>query len=145
MKALSVRQPWAYLLVVGAKTVEVRSWRTSFRGSLLICASASPRRVVIYDEASAADVLLPTGCMIGVVELVDVRPMVASDSKNALCDFDPHAFAWVVRPISMCQPKRILGRLHLFDVPTSKIAKVPKGESIFDASPLTARRQPALR
>jgi hypothetical protein len=39
MKALSVIQPWATLLVCGAKRLETRSWKTSYRGSLLIVAS----------------------------------------------------------------------------------------------------------
>ena len=34
--ALSVKQPWAALLVAGLKTVEVRSWPTRRRGRVLI-------------------------------------------------------------------------------------------------------------
>ena len=33
---LSVRQPWAWLIVNGHKPVENRSWQTGFRGRLLI-------------------------------------------------------------------------------------------------------------
>ena len=36
MKCLSVRQPWAWLIVQGQKDVENRSWRASYRGPLLI-------------------------------------------------------------------------------------------------------------
>lgn len=36
MKALSVRQPWAYLIVHGFKDVENRNWRTAFRGRVYI-------------------------------------------------------------------------------------------------------------
>ena len=32
MKALTVRQPWASLIAVGAKRVETRSWPTAYRG-----------------------------------------------------------------------------------------------------------------
>ena len=39
MKVLSVRQPWAYLIVAGHKDIENRKWRTSYRGRLLIHAS----------------------------------------------------------------------------------------------------------
>jgi ASCH domain len=43
--ALSVRQPWAGLLVAGRKTVEVRRWATARRGRVLIHAArlADPR------------------------------------------------------------------------------------------------------
>jgi ASCH domain len=36
MKALSVRQPWAWLIVQGFKGIENRTWQTSFRGTVLI-------------------------------------------------------------------------------------------------------------
>jgi ASCH domain len=39
--ALSVRQPWAWLIVNGVKDNENRSWRTDHRGPLLIHASLS--------------------------------------------------------------------------------------------------------
>lgn len=39
MKALSIRQPWAWLIVNGHKDVENRSWQTKFRGPVLIHAS----------------------------------------------------------------------------------------------------------
>jgi ASCH domain len=36
MKALSVRQPWAWLIVHGLKPLENRNWETHYRGPLLI-------------------------------------------------------------------------------------------------------------
>lgn len=39
MKALTVRQPWASLIAIGAKRIETRSWRTSFRGPIAIHAA----------------------------------------------------------------------------------------------------------
>ena len=39
MKAISLRQPWAWLVVNGHKNVENRTWATSFRGPVLIHAA----------------------------------------------------------------------------------------------------------
>lgn len=39
MKAISLWQPWAALIAVGAKTIETRSWGTNYRGPLLIHAA----------------------------------------------------------------------------------------------------------
>lgn len=39
MKVLSLLQPWATLVVIGAKKIETRSWNTKHRGDLLIHAS----------------------------------------------------------------------------------------------------------
>lgn len=39
MKAISLTQPWATLVAIGAKTIETRSWATSYRGPLAIHAA----------------------------------------------------------------------------------------------------------
>ena len=39
MKALSIRQPWAWLIAHGHKDIENRVWQTGHRGPLLIHAS----------------------------------------------------------------------------------------------------------
>jgi hypothetical protein len=39
MKALSIRQPWASLIIAGIKPVENRTWKSNYRGPLLIHAS----------------------------------------------------------------------------------------------------------
>lgn len=51
MKALSIKQPWASLIftpdksrgvIEGLKSIETRTWKTNYRGPLLICASQKP-------------------------------------------------------------------------------------------------------
>lgn len=49
-KALSVRQPWAWLIVNGYKNIENRSWPTRFRGRVLIHASKG-MTMGEYDDA----------------------------------------------------------------------------------------------
>lgn len=41
MKALSLTQPWATLVAIGAKKIETRSWSTAYRGTLAIHAAKS--------------------------------------------------------------------------------------------------------
>lgn len=41
MKALTIRQPWAWLIVNGYKDVENRTWETNYRGFVFVHASAS--------------------------------------------------------------------------------------------------------
>lgn len=55
MKVLSVRQPWAWLIVAGYKDVENRKWATSFRGKVYIHASK------IFDRTGL--ILITSGCM----------------------------------------------------------------------------------
>jgi hypothetical protein len=49
MKALSVMQPWATLIALGAKHIETRSWATSHRGQLAIHASSRMNRVALLN------------------------------------------------------------------------------------------------
>ena len=36
MKALSIQQPWAFLIVNGLKDIENRDWSTTFRGLIYV-------------------------------------------------------------------------------------------------------------
>lgn len=53
MKAITVWQPWASLLVSGRKRYETRSWATSYRGPIAIHAAKRPVRQTI--DALVAD------------------------------------------------------------------------------------------
>ena len=53
MKALTIWQPWASLLVSGRKKYETRSWATAYRGPIAIHAAMRPVRRTI--DALAAD------------------------------------------------------------------------------------------
>ena len=61
MKALSIRQPWAWLIVHGHKPVENRTWSTKFRGPVLIHASKGMTRA---EYAEAQDLALRLGVKI---------------------------------------------------------------------------------
>lgn len=44
MKALSIRQPWAWLILHAGKDIENRTWRTGVRGEVAIHASSTMTR-----------------------------------------------------------------------------------------------------
>jgi hypothetical protein len=54
MKALSLTQPWASLVVAGAKKLETRSWPTYYRGPLLIHAFEGISRVWRFNTCGEA-------------------------------------------------------------------------------------------
>ena len=54
MKALSIMQPWAWLIVNGHKDVENRTWATTYRGPILIHAGKAIDR--------DCDAEIKTGC-----------------------------------------------------------------------------------
>ena len=50
MKALSIRQPWAWEIVQGIKVVEFRSWSTNYRGRFLVHASKTINKEKLAEE-----------------------------------------------------------------------------------------------
>lgn len=114
---LSVRQPWASLIVLGLKDVENRTWTTKYRGPLLIHASLRPDFdargpfTLTRDEIEA----LPRGGIIGEVELVDCVTSSSSpwfEGPAGLVLRRPR-----VLPLFPCR-----GRLGLFQVPPEQSA-----------------------
>lgn len=137
MKCLSLRQPWASLIASGQKTIEVRSWRTHYRGPLVICASARPRQPP-----------LPCGQPVCVVELIDVRPLTSDDLLAAcLQEIEPEGlFAWVLAgAVPLSKPfGPIRGRLKLFDPPAAlqTLCRRLLLARAVAATPLTSDRAP---
>lgn len=72
--ALSVKQPWAALLAVGVKSVEVRTWPTGRRGTLLIHAAkvpdVRPEAWAWVTTSELTDAAKLVGGVVGVGELV---------------------------------------------------------------------------
>ncbi len=63
MKALSIKQPWAYLIAAGIKDVENRTWKTNYRGKFLIHAPQTIDKKIIY-KMYCGDYLNPGGKII---------------------------------------------------------------------------------
>lgn len=73
MKALSLRHPYAELIVQGLKTIELRSWNTKHRGKFYV--HASKFKPSFGDCATFGFIPknLEYGALIGEVELIDVK------------------------------------------------------------------------
>ena len=70
MKVLTIKQPWASLIIEGYKRFEFRSWKTNYRGELLIHAGKSIDKEA-YERLKGYLKEMPLGKIIGKVELVD--------------------------------------------------------------------------
>lgn len=117
VKALSVRQPWARLIVLGTKPVENRTWRTSHRGPLLIHASKTfDRDGYAHLLMSYPRIYLPhrsryrLGGIVGRVRLVDC--VQSHDSP-----WFEGPWGWVLEDPEELPFMSFGGRLGLFDVP----------------------------
>lgn len=100
--ALSIKQPWATLLVHGIKTIEIRSWPTSRRGRVLIHAARVSDRsphAWSFVPAELMDAAQVTGGIIGAAEISDCiayRSATAFKADAAQHRNDP---AWFKAPV----------------------------------------------
>lgn len=122
LKALSFRQPWASLVLEGRKTLDLRTWKTKYRGPLAVYASLD-----VEKEACAAHgvniATLTTGALVGLVDLVDILPLDESEYDARSAEhlngraWREGLFGWVLQnPRWLDVPQVVKGRLNLFEV-----------------------------
>ena len=70
MKALTIRQHWASLIINGYKKYEFRSWKTNYRGKILIHSAIQIEKDML-DRFKNYDITCIEGAIIGEVNLVD--------------------------------------------------------------------------
>ena len=70
MKAITIKQPFASLIAAGLKEYEFRTWKTKYRGEILIHAGKGVDKKAMKKFASYG-LEYPSGCIIAKVNLVD--------------------------------------------------------------------------
>lgn len=141
MRAITIRQPWATLIAIGAKRIETRSWPTSYRGPALIHAGKST------EDLSAARSFsewagpmwapftrpndLPFGAVVAVADLVDCVDMTperierVSPDERRFGHYEPGHYMWHldnVRSLDKFVPAK--GRLGLWRPDAELVAAV---------------------
>ena len=139
--ALTLRQPWASLVALGAKRIETRSWRTSYRGWLAIHAGMTlpaADRLLCEQEPFRAALLrdttldltrplaaqLPRGCVLAVAWLDSCLPMknidLPDEPERSFGDYAPGRYAWYLsRVCRLTPPVPAQGRLGLWRIELS--------------------------
>ncbi len=122
-KCLSLKQPYAELLVSGKKTIEVRKWNTKFRGQFFVHASKN-----INEEACKRlkidQAKLVTGAIVGEANLYNV---ISYRTKNsflkdinkhfASSNYDNPKYGFMVNQAKrLVTPIPIRGKLGFFNV-----------------------------
>ena len=132
MKTLSLLQPWASLVVMGVKKIETRSWKSDYRGPLLIHASLGKKGSILSTESPFKKYIrnfesLPFGSVIGVVLLEDIVPIeqlfltgheLASLTmeEKAFGDYSKGRYAWLLTaPQIFDKPIPVKGTLGLWE------------------------------
>lgn len=144
MKALTIRQPFAHLVVTGKKIYETRTWPTPFRGTLLIHAGRAKHHEPIGCTQAELDKMV-TGAIIGSVEVIDCINQIDHrgfpDEQKAMGFFKPGYFAWVLKnPKQFAEPIKCFGSLGFWTPPATVLEKVKQMASIGNNS----QQQPKL-
>lgn len=87
MKCLSLRQPYAQLIVSGRKTIELRSWNTKFRGQFIVHASKkidkeSCQRNRMNPSTLDTGVILGKATLYSVIYYADARSLANDKAKH---------------------------------------------------------------
>ena len=70
MKVITIKQPYASLIAAGIKKYEFRTWKTKYRGELLIHAGKGIDKKAM-EKFKKYNLDYPSGCIIAKVNLVD--------------------------------------------------------------------------
>lgn len=151
MKVLSIQQPWASVIVLGEKRIETRSWKTKYRGKLLIHSSKGfPKKhskLLLekpFCEVVPKDYKFPLGMIIAECKLVDCVKMIdwkLDKSHRAVSatlengeiikgkelefgEYDPERYSWILENIKMLdKPIPAKGQLGLWNYDMEGIEK----------------------
>ena len=123
MKALTIKEPWATLIIDGYKKYEFRSWKTKYRGKILIHAGMSLEKDMlkkfenynlefskgqIIGEANLTDCILVDEKFNQ--ELLKIDPIVYGNSNHVM------KYAWKLENIKKYnEPISVKGKLGLWN------------------------------
>ena len=149
MRVLSIKQPWATLIVRGVKRFEARTWQTPHRGQIALHASSGTAPYV-FDEADGDDVLgtifcnqgwgesadlkaLPRTSVVGTVDIVTIVPAkkiwdtLTPEDKVLVGSFEEppdDLYLWELANPREIPPVQINGKLNLWTLPDDVAAVV---------------------
>lgn len=138
LRALSVRQPWAWALAEGHKPVENRTWDTPFRGRFALHAGIARFELDEVDQVREAGKLWGVsvksimdqccdpanrGAVLALADIVDcVRSDFAKQYPASKAWVNDSGFCFVIANVVRVPPVRVRGQLGFFalDAPTRK-------------------------
>lgn len=95
MKVITIKQPFASLIVAGLKEYEFRTWKAKYRGELLIHASKTVDKKAMkkYEKYHLE---YPTGCIITKVNLVDCIK-IDEKARKMLNEKNPFVYSNIIK------------------------------------------------
>ena len=123
MKVITLKQPWATLVAEGIKKYEFRSWKTKYRGKILIHAGIGVDKEEL-DRYKNLNLEFPKGKILAEVEIVDCLPLtnelneqIIKENNIAYGNKKRTGYAWKLENIKKIHSDKIIkGKLSLWDL-----------------------------
>ena len=130
MKVITIKQPFATLIAEGLKEYEFRTWKTNYRGELLIHAGKKEDKKAMKKFAKY-NLDYPSGCIIAKVNLsdcikIDEEARKMLDAKNPLIYSNIinnpkwQGYGFKMENVEKIKPIPINGKLSLWDYDYTK-------------------------
>ncbi len=123
MKVVSIKEPFASLITHGIKKIETRSWKTNYRGKILIHSSLTKQE--IRDSIKhLVDFELIRGYILCEAELVDciymteefIEDLKKNNYTEYLCGrYEVGRYAWELNNIKPIKPIKAKGQLGIWN------------------------------
>lgn len=133
MKALTIWQPWASLIAIGAKKIETRPWQTKYRGPIAIHASKHIEKRdaltnPIYSTLTAAGIDphvtgnegLILGAVIAIADLIACELMTAElislvpEPERSFGWYEPGRYMWLLENVRLIKPVPTKGGQRIY-------------------------------
>lgn len=122
MKVLTLRQPWATLVAEGIKQYEFRSWKTNYRGKILIHAGVGVDKKDMK-KFENLNLEYPAGKIIAEIELIDclkfdddLNNRIISENNIAYGNKRRDGYAWKIKTIRKIESDKVVkGKLGLWN------------------------------
>jgi len=123
MKTLSLKQPFAELVVSRKKIIELRNWNSKFRGKFLIHASKIPDSKAMKKFGFEK---LPIGVIVGEAELIEVKKYENNsqhkkDKNKHLADSSWGKYGFILKNAKKIKPIEAKGKLGFWEFDSSKV------------------------
>ena len=123
VRALSLRQPWAELILQGKKTIETRNWNTSYRGKFYVHAAKVVNELACRNFGIDPQKVI-RGSIVGFATLVavkryeTVKEWNADEKKHFAGSSSYHCpkYGFILRDIHRIKPIPFKGKLNFFPI-----------------------------
>jgi hypothetical protein len=128
MKVITLKQPWATLVAEGIKKYEFRSWKTKYRGKLLIHAGVGVEKQAM-SKFKNLNFEYPSGKIIAVVDLEECLELndelnnkIISEKNIIYGDKKRSGYAWKLNNVKKINcDENIKGQLGLWNLDTNML------------------------